>query len=618
MAELELKDATLSFGRGALLDEANLALEAGERVGLLGRNGAGKTTLMRVIVGEQELDEGRVVRRPELTVERLGQSVPTGDVGDVEALLRAHLAKLGLEEWEVELRTTRELERFGLDPRAKFDALSAGMKRRALLARSLAAEPDLLLLDEPTNHLELEAIAQLEEHLQHWRGTLLFVTHDRAFLKAVATRIVDLDRGKLTSYRCDYPTYLERKAADLEAEAKQNAEFDKKLAQEEAWIRQGIKARRTRNMGRVRALKELRNERAQRRDVVGRAKAHVQEADRSGRLVLRATGVDFAWKPDEPIAKGLDLEIQRGDRVGIVGPNGAGKSTLLRLLLGELEPSAGEVRQGTQLEIARFDQLHGTLDERRTVAENVCGDGDTVFIDGQPRNIYSYLSDFLFTPDQARGPITKLSGGERNRLQLAATLAKPCNLLVLDEPTNDLDLETLELLEELLAGFGGTLLLVSHDREFLENVVTSVLARNPRPGGGLSPWTEYLGGYEDWQRVVQREREAAEAQVKAQSKAQSQAKPANKPKAAAPKAAAKPEPKPRKLTFTEKHELERLPDAIDELETRKAALLARMSGADYFKLSPSEQAGDREQLEALDSEILAAMERWEALAALDE
>ena len=611
MAELELKDATLSFGRGALLDETSLALEAGERIGLLGRNGAGKTTLMRVLMGEQELDEGQVVRRPELTVERLDQSVPTGDVGDVEALLYAHLAQLGLEEWEIELRTTREVERFGLDPKARFDALSAGMKRRALLARSLAAEPDLLLLDEPTNHLELEAIAQLEELLQHWRGTLLFVTHDRAFLKAVATRIVDLDRGKLTSYRCDYPTYLERKAADLEAEAKQNAEFDKKLAQEEAWIRQGIKARRTRNMGRVRALKELRKERAARREVVGRAKAQVQEADRSGRLVLRATGVDFAWKPEEPIAAGLNLEIQRGDRVGIVGPNGAGKSTLLRLLLGELEPAAGEVRQGTQLEIARFDQLHGTLDERRTVAENVCGDGDTVFIDGKPRNIYSYLSDFLFTADQARGPITKLSGGERNRLQLAATLASPCNLLVLDEPTNDLDLETLELLEELLAGFGGTLLLVSHDREFLENVVTSVVARNPRPDGSLSPWTEYLGGYDDWQRVVAREREAA---ADAEAKAKAKAKPAPKPKATAPK----DEPKARKLTFTEKHELEQLPDAIDELEGQKAALLERMSEADYYKLPPDEQATDRERLESLDGEILVAMERWEELAALEE
>lgn len=609
MAELELKNATLSFGRGALLDEANLALEPGERVGLLGRNGAGKTTLMRVLMGEQELDEGAVVRRPELSVERLDQSVPGGDVGDVEALLRAHLAKQDLEEWEVEVRTTRELERFGLDPSAKFDALSAGMKRRALLACSLAAEPDLLLLDEPTNHLELEAIAELEEHLKHWRGTLLFVTHDRAFLKAVATRIVDLDRGKLASYRCDYPTFLERKAADLEAEAKQNAEFDKKLAQEETWIRQGIKARRTRNQGRVRALKELRKERAGRRELVGRAKAQVQEADRSGRLVLRATGVDFAWNADTQIAKGLDLEIQRGDRVGIVGPNGAGKSTLLSLLLGELEPNSGEMRQGTQLEIARFDQLHGTLDERRTVAENVCGDGDTVFVDGKPKNIFSYLSDFLFTADQARGPITKLSGGERNRLQLAATLAKPCNLLVLDEPTNDLDLETLELLEDLLGGFAGTLLLVSHDRAFLENVVTSVLARNPRPDGSLTPWTEYFGGYDDWQRMVARDREAAAA---------AESKPTSKQPKQDKQTAKKSQPKARKLSFTEKHELEQLPDAIDELETKKAALLERMSEPEYYKLPTDQQNNEREQLETLETNILTALERWEKLAALEE
>ena len=594
-----------------MLDHTSLTIEKGERVGLLGRNGAGKTTLMRVLMGDLELDEGSVILRPGLTIAMLEQDVPVDAKGSVEVLLRGVLAKLGIDEWEADKRVERELDRFDLDRDKDVSELSAGMKRRALLAKALVVEPDLLVLDEPTNHLELDAIARLEEALLRRRGSLLFVTHDRAFLRKVATRIIDLDRGNIVSYECGYGTYLERKADNLAAEAKQRAEFDKHLAKEEVWIRQGILARRTRNMGRVRALKALREERSDRRKLVGTAKAKVQETERSGRLVLRTKGLSFAYG-DNRILDGLDFELLRGDRVGIVGPNGAGKSTLLSLLLGELEPESGEVRHGTKLEVARFDQLHATLDERRTAAENVCGDGDVVFVDGHPRNVISYLSDFLFTPDQARSSIAKLSGGEKNRLQLAAILARPCNLLVLDEPTNDLDLETLELLEELLSDYKGTLLVVSHDREFLENVVTSIVARDPEPGaarGELGTWREHMGGYEDWQRDLRERKEEAAA-----------ASNAGKAKAARKASGTKGKdktPKPRKLTFTEAHELAKLPDMIEALDAKKEALLARMSTPDFYKQPLEFQTGARAELERVEAELDQVMGRWEELESLE-
>ena len=600
MAELELKGASISFGAGALLDHVDLVIEAGERVGLLGRNGAGKTTLMRVLAGDIDLDDGVVVKRPGLVVTRLEQEVPVDNHGTVGELVLQVLEGLGLEDWEVDRRLERELARFELDVDVEVDQLSAGMKRRALLARAMVVEPDLLILDEPTNHLELDAIARLEEAILRRRGSLLFVTHDRAFLRGVATRILDLDRGKLTSYECNYATYLERKAADMAAEAKRDAEFDKHLAKEEVWIRQGVQARRTRNMGRVRSLIALREERAARRGRTGEARAKIQQTERSGRLVLRATGLGFAYG-ETKIVSGFDFELLRGDRVGIVGPNGAGKSTLLSLLLDELKPDAGDVRHGTKLEVARFDQLHASLNPERSVSENVAGDADMVFIDGKPRHVISYLSDFLFTPDQVRGSITKLSGGEKNRLQLAAILAQPCNLLVLDEPTNDLDLETLELLEELLSNYHGTLLLVSHDREFLENVVTSVLVHE-----GPGEWREYVGGYEDWQRVVrERERESAAAVAASAAKV-------------ARKQAAKPAPKrARKLTFSEAHELERLPDAVDALDTRKAALLASMATPAYYKLPHAQQSADRAELERIEADLEKTMSRWEELESLE-
>ena len=600
MAEIELKGATLTFGAGALLDGTDLVIEKGERVGLLGRNGAGKTTLMRVLTGDAELDEGRVVRRPGLVLARLEQDVPGAGAGTVGDVVRSALDGAGLDEWELGQRMERELSRFELEADAEVGALSAGMKRRTLLARALVVEPDLLILDEPTNHLELEAIAKLEEVLLRRRGALLFVTHDRAFLRKVATRILDLDRGTLTSYACDYDKYLERKAQLLAAEEKQNAEFDKHLAQEERWIRQGVLARRTRNMGRVRALQELRKERAARREAVGRARASVQGAERSGQLVLRATDLCFSYG-DTKIVEGLDLELMRGDRVAIVGPNGAGKSTLIKLLLNELEPDRGEAYAGTKLELARFDQLHDSLDPKRTVAENVAGNADAIEVGGKQRHVISYLSDFLFTPDQARGTLTKLSGGERNRVQLAKIFARPCNLLVLDEPTNDLDLETLELLEELLNDYTGTLLLVSHDREFIENVATSVLAHE-----GPGVWREYVGGYADWQRGLAAR--AAQAEP---------AKPA-KPSQVTSKGKVKDTPKERKLTFTEAHELEALPDAIAALEERQEKLLARMAEPDFYKRPQEAQAKDRAALETLEAELAVKLERWEELASLAE
>ena len=601
MADLELLGVSMSFGAGALLDDVDLVIEPGQRVGLLGRNGAGKTTLLRILTGELEPDEGRVTRRAGLIVARLEQEVPLDSPGRVGERLHEVLAPLGLADWEVKKRIEREVARFELDPDAPVVQLSAGMKRRSLLARALVVDPDLLILDEPTNHLELDAIKKLEETLLRRRGTLVFVTHDRAFLRLVGTRIVDLDRGRLTGFDCDYATYLERKAADAAAEAKQAAAFDKKLAKEEVWIRQGVLARRTRNMGRVRSLRAMREEREARRDPVGTARAKLHESGRSGRLVLRTKKLGFAFG-DFPIVENLNLEILRGDRIGILGPNGAGKTTLIQLLLEELAPDAGEVRHGTKLDVARFDQLHATLDPRLSLMDNVSGGADVIEIDGKPRQTIGYLSDFLFTPEQARGSITRLSGGERNRLQLACILAKPCNLLVLDEPTNDLDLETLELLEDLLLAYQGTLLLVSHDREFLDNVVTTTLVHE-----GPGRWKEYFGGYSDWQRVVTARAAEAEAVAEA-ARAKAQRKAA---------ARAGDAPRERRLSFTERHELETLPDRVDALETEKEAVLARMAAADYYRRPQPEQAADRAALARLEAELEAGMRRWEELEGLD-
>ena len=592
MAELGLENVTLTFGGSPLLERVSLQIERGERVGLLGRNGSGKTTLMRVLTGELAPDEGLVVRRQGVRIAGLSQQVPKSMPGTVNESIHAALKAAGVEEgWQSESRCDQVIAQLGLDPDAAVDTLSAGAKRRVLLAQALAIDPDVLLLDEPTNHLDIDTIQNLEEHLVRRGGALVLVTHDRTFLQAVATRILDLDRARLRAFDCGYDMYLERKEAVLLAERHEAAEFDKVLAQEEVWIRRGIEARRTRNMGRVRALKAMRIERVARREEVGRAKAVVQEASRSGQLVLRAQGLKQAYGERELLG-GLSLEVQRGDRIGIVGPNGCGKTTLVKILLGELAPDGGTVKHGTNLEIARFDQLHATLDPSKTIQENLSGDGDTVMVGGVARNIVGYMKDFLFRPEQVREPVSRLSGGERNRVQLAKLLARPCNLLVLDEPTNDLDLETLELLEDLLLEYQGTLLLVSHDRAFLDEVVTSIVVFDE---GRV---TESVGGWSDW---IARRAEIAAAKVAAKPRVKTSVESA---------------PKPRKLTYGERLELEKLPTRIEALEHEKHGLELAMADPAFYRGPPAEITARTARLRELEREIATLYARWELLAGL--
>ncbi len=595
MAELGLENVMVTFGGSPLLERVSLQIERGERIGLLGRNGSGKSTLLRVLSGELAPDEGLVVRRQGVLVAGLSQQVPASMPGTVSESIHAALRRAGVEEgWQSESRCDQVIAQLGLEAGAAVETLSAGAKRRVLLAQALAIDPDVLLLDEPTNHLDIDTIQNLEEHLVRRGGALILVTHDRTFLQAVATRILDLDRAKLRSFDCRYDAYLERKEGVLEAERHEAAEFDKKLAQEEVWIRRGIEARRTRNMGRVRALKEMREDRRVRRDEVGRVRAAVQEGSRSGQIVLRAKNLRHSFGGRE-LLDGFSLEVQRGDRIGIVGPNGCGKTTLVRILLGELEPEAGGVHHGTNLEVARFDQLAATLDLSRTIQENLSGDGDTVMVGGVARNIMGYMKDFLFRPEQVREPVSRLSGGERNRVQLAKLLARPCNLLVLDEPTNDLDLETLELLENLLLEYQGTLLVVSHDRAFLDEVVTSVVVFDE---GRV---TESVGGWTDW---VER-RDARAAAVT----------PAKSAKASA-RSAADSSPKPRKLTYAEKLELEKLPDRIERLETEKSGLETAMSDPAFYRGTQAAMAATTARFAVLEREIATAYARWEALSTL--
>jgi ABC transport system ATP-binding/permease protein len=594
MPLLGLSSVSIAFAGPPLLDGVSLQIEAGERIGLLGRNGAGKSTLLRVLEGALRPDSGEVVRQAGVRVAGLQQDVPLGLSGPVRAYLHEACGATASEKsWEIETRIDQAAADLSIDLDAALETLSAGSRRRVLLAAALARDPDLLLLDEPTNHLDLAALEHLEESLLGRRGALVFVTHDRAFLRDVATRILDLDRGRLRSYETGYDAYLARREEELRVESEQAALFDKKLAQEEAWLRRGIKARRTRNEGRVRVLEALRRERSARRDETGRVRAQLQEAERSGRMVMRCRGVSFAWDA-APVVKDFSTTILRGDRVGILGPNGCGKTTLLSLLLGDLAPAAGTVEHGTKLEIAHFDQLHDVLDEDRTVFENVGEGREVVTVGGVDRHVIGYLGDFLFTPEQVQGPVTRLSGGERRRLQLAKILSRPCNVLVLDEPTNDLDLETLELLEDLLADFGGTLLLVSHDRAFLDNVVTSTLVWE---GGGR--WTEYVGGYADWLR-----QRPAPAEVPA-------AKAKRKPAAAVAATA-----KPRRAGFKEKREHGELPGRIEALEAEKQRLFQRMASPGFHATPPAEIAQAKQRLAELDGEIHAAYARWMELEAL--
>ncbi len=608
MPLITLRDVRVRFRGPPLLDGVSCHVEPGQRIGLLGRNGAGKTTLMRLIAGDLRPDSGEMIAAPGTKVAMLRQEVPQGVGGTIRDMVATGLdgvAPPSAADDEHDLAWRREhaidqiLSRMDLDPEAGFDRLSSGMKRRVLLARALVAEPDLLLLDEPTNHLDIDAIEWLETFLARQGGTLLFVTHDRAFLRRMATRILEIDRGRLFDWSCDYDTFLDRKEQSLAAEEKQAALFDKRLAEEEVWIRTGIKARRTRNEGRVRRLEAMRRERSDRRERQGRAGLKIQEAQRSGALVAELDDVSFA-RGEKPIIADLSLTVMRGDRIGIVGPNGAGKSTLLGLVLGSLTPDAGTVRLGTNLQLAFFDQLREQLDDEKTVADNVSDGSETVLIDGAPRHVLGYLKDFLFDAERARQPVKFLSGGERNRVLLARHFAKPANVIVLDEPTNDLDAETLELLEERLMEFTGTVIVVSHDRAFLDNVVTSLLVFEPqtaeasRSGHAIR---EYVGGYSDWLR----QRPSA-----AEEKKGSGARAASPP----PPAAADTR---RKLSYKEQQELEKLPGLIERLEAEIASVHAEMAAEGYFRRPGDELAADKARLDTAQQSLTRAYERWENL-----
>ena len=590
MALLSCQNLRIAFGGRPLLDDASLQVERAERIGLVGRNGEGKSTLLKILAGQITPDAGDVARESGVRVSLLTQEVPEGVTGTIGDVVRSGLARATDADHPVQ----RLCSLLQLDPDDPFVKLSGGQKRRALLGRALALEPDLLLLDEPTNHLDLESIEWLEGVLLRWTGSLLFVTHDRAFLQRLATRIVELDRGRLTSWACDHPTYLRRKEEQLAAEERAWALQDRKLAAEEAWVRQGIKARRTRNEGRVRALKALRAERADRRERVGQVKLTIQQADRSGARIITARHVDFAWG-DQVVLRDFSTTLLRGDKVGIIGPNGSGKTTLLNLLLGRLEPAAGTIEHGVAVKVGYFDQHRAQLDEARTVVESVGHGGDHVTIAGERRHVFSYLEDFLFSSERARQPVSVLSGGERNRLLLARLFTQPANVLVLDEPTNDLDAETLELLEARLVEFGGTVLAVSHDRAFLDNLCSSTLVFE-----GEGRVKEYVGGYSDWRRTMARKADGEPSTPRR-----------NKP-ASRPATPAAPE-KPKKLSFAEKKEWEALPGRIEAMERALEAIHARMADPDFYR-GPAD--GIREATErsaSLPGEIEAAYTRWAEL-----
>lgn len=626
MALLSLKQVTVSFGGPNLLDSVDFQLDRGERVCLVGRNGAGKSTLMKLIAGEIKQDSGEMLSQG-LKIARLEQEVPAGTegsvfdvvakgLGDIAPLLidyhhiihqletdssEAMLAKLeqaqhkleAVDGWSVEQKVEAVISRLSLNPDMLFPALSGGMKRRVLLAQALVKEPDILLLDEPTNHLDIASITWLEEFLKSYSGTLLFITHDRTFLQALATRIVQLDRGQLISFPGDYQNYLKRRDELLAEEEQQNALFDKRLAQEEIWIRQGIKARRTRNEGRVRALQQLRKERSQRREKQGNVKMQLQEAQRSGKLVIEAEGISQAYD-GRTLFNNFSTLIQRGDRIGVIGPNGGGKSTLLSILLGRNKPETGEVTLGTNLEVAYFDQLRSQLNEEESVVENVGQGSDHVDVNGSRKHIIGYLQDFLFTPARARTPVKALSGGERNRLLLAKLFTQPANLLVLDEPTNDLDAETLDLLEDLLMNYQGTLILVSHDRAFLNNVSTSTIVFDD--DGQVR---EYVGGYDDWLRQRQQDK-AAQAQQQAITK------PSHK-------LTTKPEKKKSSLTYQEQLDLKALPKQIEGMEAQQAELHEQINRPDFYRQEAAVTAKVQDDLAELTMKLENAYDRWSML-----
>ena len=607
MALISLQEVSLGFGGPLLLEEINLQIERGEWVGLLGRNGMGKSTLLKLVNGDLSPEHGVVTRQQNLRVAYLPQEVPQEWTGAVTGIVTGGLngsAGTALDDasWQRQLQVEQVIARMSLDPRARFELLSAGLKRRVLLARGLVRNPDLLLLDEPTNHLDIQSIDWLENFLKRWGGTLLFVTHDRVFLQKLTTRIVELDRGRLFDWNCDYATFIKRKEALLAAEQEQNVLFDKKLAQEEQWIRQGIEARRTRNEGRVRALLRLREIRRERREQPGKVRMQIQAERRSGRLVIEAEGVSFSFG-NWTIVKDFSTTIQRGDKIGIIGPNGSGKTTLLRLLMGNLRPQAGEVRHGANVEIGYFDQLRSQLDETKSVLDNVGEGRDTITINGRPRNLIGYLEDFLFTRERVHAPISALSGGERNRLLLARLLAHPANLLVLDEPTNDLDIETLEILEDLLLDYTGTLLLVSHDRAFLNNLVTSTLVLD-----GTGMVSETVGGYDDWQSQSQPDAPDTSGSSKLSRGPSGQLK-----KEETSRASRKPTYKEQRLIEERKRELAELPQLIEKLETEQHQLHAGMADPAFYQQDSLEITRSANRLKELDEELSRAYQRWEEL-----
>ena len=597
MSLVSIRDLSIGFRGPTLLDSVNCQIESGQRIGLLGRNGAGKSTLMNLISGKLKPDSGDIIIAPNANIAKLSQDVPQDIQGSIRSIVATGLNKESLpeeEEWRFENDLEQVLSRMELDGDTKFETLSSGMKRRVLLARALVSKPDLLLLDEPTNHLDISAIAWLESFLLKFNKSLMFVTHDRMFLRKLATRILEIDRGRIFDWSCDYDSFLERKDAALAAEEKQNALFDKRLAEEEVWIRKGIKARRTRNEGRVRALKKMRVERSERRKKLGTSNLQIQEAQRSGALVVECKDVSFAYE-DKTIFSNFTTSIMREDKVGIIGPNGAGKSTLLKVLLGLARPTGGSIKTGTNLEIAYFDQLREQLDGEATVQENVGDGSDSILINGTKKHVLGYLQDFLFAPERARTQVKFLSGGERNRILLARLFAKPANVIVLDEPTNDLDAETLELLEEKLVQFTGTVLMVSHDRAFLNNVVTSTLVFET---DGLR---EYVGGFDDWQRQAQNRAQMLEQPDSApKSKTNVKAKPS------------KPEQR-KKLSYKEKREFEQLPATIEQLETQIAEIHTQMGSPEFYQKPGVEISKIQTNLTTLETELNAAYLRWETL-----
>ena len=635
MPLITLKNLSLSYGTPPLLDAVNLHIDANERVCLLGRNGAGKSTLLRLINGEIQADDGSITIAQGFRVAKLNQEVPADLSGTINEVVADGLNKVGkqlqryyhlLHEitlghentmdggeqllkqlgecqhqleaeggWEISQRLEVIISKLQLDGDIDFKDLSGGLKRRVLLARALVNRPDLLLLDEPTNHLDIDSIIWLEKFLLDWQGSLLFISHDRVFVQKLATRIVEIDRGKLTDWPGDYPTYVSRKQKVLEDEEKVNTLFDKKLAQEEIWIRQGIKARRTRNEGRVRALEDLRRERAARRSVAGSANVRIQAADRSGKIVLEIDNISYAWD-DNRVLQHFSTTIMRGDKIGIIGPNGAGKTTLIRLLLGDIQPQSGTVKPGTKLQVAYFDQHRAVLDEEKSVQDNIADGSDVVNINGKDRHVISYLRDFLFAPDRVRQPVQALSGGERNRLLMARLFSRPSNVLVLDEPTNDLDSDTLDLLEERLIEYPGTVLLITHDRAFLDHVVTSTIVFE-----GHGEVNEYIGGYQDWLR--QSRSTATETQNTKKNKAGNSGK---KPSHVGGK-------NTNKLSYTERQELGKLPAKLEKLEQQQKRLHDHMSQAGFYQQDKAQITRVQRQLAEFDAELATAFLRWEEL-----